>query len=116
MGEVDVGFVFDAGEVVARVVVVSGEPVAAAATVGVDESGDAAASADAFQVAINAGRRLFRQRIGAREEEDLMVRDGPDLRMLRDEVQACAQVAQVVEEVLTDVAEDFPQRLTRLET
>lgn len=54
MGEVDVGLLVDAGEVVERVVVVAGEAVAGAAAVGVDEGGDGGGFADGGEITINA--------------------------------------------------------------
>lgn len=115
MGKVDVGLFFDAGEVVEWVVVVAGEAVTGAAAVGVDEGGDALVFADGGEVTIDACGRFVGEGIGAGEVEDFVVVDGPDLRVLGDVVEAGAEVAEVLEEIGTDVAEDFPQGLTGLE-
>lgn len=114
MGEVDVGLFVDAGEVVEWVVVVAGEAVAGAAAVGVDEGGDGFVFADGGEITINAGGGFVGEGIGAGDEEDFVVVDGPDLRLLGDVVEAGAEFAQVLEEIGADVAEDFPQGLTGL--
>ena len=114
MGEVDVGLLVDAGEVVERVVVVAGEAVAGAAAIGVDEGGDGGGFADGGEITINAGGGLVGEGIGAGEEEDFVVVHGPDLRLLGDGVEAGAEFAQVLEEIGADVAEDFPEGLAGL--
>lgn len=111
MGEVDVGLLLNAGEVVAWVVVVAGEAVAAAAAVGVDEGGDGGVLADGLQIAAQAGGGVVDDGIGAREEEDFVLIHGPELGVLGDVVEAAAQLAQILQKILADVTEDFPQRL-----
>lgn len=117
VGEVDVGLGADAGEVVEGGVVVAGEAVTGPSAVGIDEGCDGVALADAFQITTDAGRGIVGQGIGAGKEEDFEIaaRERPESGVLGDEVEPAAEIAQVIEEVLADVGEDFPEGLAGLE-
>lgn len=115
MGEVDVGFLRDAGEIETLVVAVAGETVTAAAAVGRDQGDDALAQPAAFNVTLDGGGRVVGQRLGAREKKDAGrtgdVVEGPEDGVAGDEVEAFTQGPHVAEDVFTDEAHHFPERV-----
>ena len=65
------------------------------------------------------GRRLVRQRLGARQkqhlERPLRRFDFPELPHFADEIQPLAQVFQIIQQVRADPAHHLPQRLAGLQ-
>lgn len=119
VGEVDVGLGGDAGEVELGVVAKPGEAVAGTAAVGVDEADHVVGETEGGEVAVESGRRIVKQGLGAGKEEEVarvgVGIEGPALGVLGDEVEAGAQVAHVAEQVGPDQAHDFPERLAGVE-
>lgn len=119
MGKVNAGVAGQSRKIEPWVVAKAFEAVARAATVRTDDADDLIGEVATFDEAIEAEGRLLGQRLGARQEKNQRGLspeiECPKLGVHGEEVEARAEGFDVVDDILTDQAHDFPERLARFD-